>query len=494
MVDIPSNNTTPARFEGFLFAGRHLRGSYSGMLEAAGDEDWIQITLQANVTYVFTAHVLAPTDLYQGDATIRIFDGSGASLSFDDNTGASRNSLMVFSPPVSGQYYAAVASSNGDPGDYAVSVDFQSSFYTIQLDDGPNTYNNAGDANERILGGKGNDTITMNDALVAHGEQGDDVIVGGTSNVEIFGGLGNDRLTLTSSSGRLFGDAGNDILMGSASGNELCGGPGADTLAGGAGNDSLDGGDDNDSLSGGTFSDLLLGGAGNDVLNGDAGADRMAGEAGDDIYYVDDAGDIVSELAASGTDTVRSWVTFSLANTASVFGGVERLALLGNAAIGGTGNGLANTIIGNTAANVLSGGLGNDVLSGANGSDRLIGGAGNDTLIGGTGNNVFVFDTAPSTSANRDIVHDFTNTSGNNDIFHLENAVFAKLGGGATHVLNPAFFRAGAAALDANDFIVYNKTTGIVSYDVNGNGAGGAVQFAVLTNKPTLTAGDFLVI
>jgi Ca2+-binding RTX toxin-like protein len=247
-------------------------------------------------------------------------------------------------------------------------------------------------------------------------------------------------------------------------------------------------------MSGGTGNDLMFGGLGNDLLNGGIGSDNMAGEAGDDIYVVDNAADIVSELLASGNDLVVSSISFNLSNTTQVFGTLERLTLTGSAVINGTGNGLANTITGNTAANVLAGGLGNDVLSGGNGSDSLVGGQGNDTLIGGSGNNVFVFASAPSTSANRDIIADFTNTSGNNDIFHLENAVFTKLGGGAAHALNPAFFRAGAAALDANDFIVYNKATGVLSYDSNGSGAGGAIQLAALTNKPTLTSGDFLVI
>jgi len=62
------------------------------------------------------------------------------------------------------------------------------------------------------------------------------------------------------------------------------------------------------------------------------------------------------------------------------------------------------------------------------------------------------------------------------------------------HALNPAFFRVGAAAADANDYIVYNKATGALFYDDNGNGAGHAVQFATLTGKPVLAANDFQVI
>jgi Ca2+-binding RTX toxin-like protein len=62
------------------------------------------------------------------------------------------------------------------------------------------------------------------------------------------------------------------------------------------------------------------------------------------------------------------------------------------------------------------------------------------------------------------------------------------------HALNPLFFHAGAAAADANDFIVYNQANGLLSYDVNGNAAGGAIAIAVLVNHPVLAANDFVVI
>ena len=65
---------------------------------------------------------------------------------------------------------------------------------------------------------------------------------------------------------------------------------------------------------------------------------------------------------------------------------------------------------------------------------------------------------------------------------------------GAAGQLAAAKFFVGAAAHDADDRIVYNKTTGVLSYDSNGNLGGGAVQLAILTTKPTLTFADFLVI
>ena len=39
-----------------------------------------------------------------------------------------------------------------------------------------------------------------------------------------------------------------------------------------------------------------------------------------------------------------------------------------------------------------------------------------------------------------------------------------------------------------------NHTTGALIYDANGNAAGGAIQFATLTNHPVLAANDFVVI
>ncbi|NOS81873.1 MAG: hypothetical protein HOP32_09875, partial [Nitrospira sp.] len=132
------------------------------------------------------------------------------------------------------------------------------------------------------------------------------------------------------------GTAGNDILMGTSGNDVLDGLAGDDVLRGLAGNDTL------------------IGGAGHDLLDGGAGTDTMTGGVGHDTYIVDVSGDVVTELAKEGTDTVQSSIAYTLGAN------VENLTLTGLAVINGTGNALDNILVGNSAANTLTGGAGND--------------------------------------------------------------------------------------------------------------------------------------
>ena len=112
--------------------------------------------------------------------------------------------------------------------------------------------------------------------------------------------------------------------------------------------------------------DRLTGRSGNDLLDGGSGNDEMSGRDGDDTYVVDSAADVVTEYTGEGTDTVISSVTRTLGSHQ------ENLTLTGAAAINGTGNSLANVLVGNVANNTLSGG---------SGADSLAGGAGDDTYV-----------------------------------------------------------------------------------------------------------------
>jgi len=68
------------------------------------------------------------------------------------------------------------------------------------------------------------------------------------------------------------------------------------------------------------------------------------------------------------------------------------------------------------------------------------------------------------------------------------------VGIGATGTLAASAFRAGTAAGDSNDRIVYDTASGRLWFDADGSGAGAAVLFATLTAGTSLTAGDFVII
>jgi Ca2+-binding RTX toxin-like protein len=128
-----------------------------------------------------------------------------------------------------------------------------------------------------------------------------------------------------------------------------------------------------ENLTGSAFDDTLGGSAGANVIDGGAGADVMSGAAGDDTYIVDNVGDVTTG-EAGGVDTVKASVSWTLAS------GFENLVLTG-AAVGGTGNSVANKLTGNASNNVLSGLAGNDLLDGGAGDDQMIGGVGNDSYV-----------------------------------------------------------------------------------------------------------------
>jgi hypothetical protein len=147
------------------------------------------------------------------------------------------------------------------------------------------------------------------------------------------------------------------------------------------------------------------------------------------------------------------------------------------------------TIQGSNSNNYVTGTSGNDLLKGNAGRDVLWGKAGSDVMFGGDDSDAdaFVFDTAIGSDV--DWIVDFNPT---HDSIRLENSIFKKLT--STGTLSSSFFKVADKALDSNDFIVYNKTTGALSYDADGSGSGAAVKFAVIENKAALTAADFLVI
>ena len=273
-----------------------------------------------------------------------------------------------------------------------------------------------------LAGGAGNDTyyVSTGDTVTEAANAGTDTV---NSDVTFTIGANIENLNLTGIAAiNGTGNTLTNVITGNSANNTLNGGTGADTLIGGLGNDIYvvdnladvvsenvaegtdtvqtainlpalaanvenltltgtaaingSGNELDNTLTGNAASNTLNGGVGNDTLNGAAGTDTLIGGAGNDTYIVDNVGDVITENANEGTDTVQTAMTLP-----TLAANVENLTLTGTAAVNATGNTLDNVLTGNSAINTLNGGVGNDTLNGAAGADTLIGGLGDDTYI-----------------------------------------------------------------------------------------------------------------
>ncbi|HVU73579.1 MAG TPA: PKD domain-containing protein [Mycobacteriales bacterium] len=123
-------------------------------------------------------------------------------------------------------------------------------------------------AGDTIYGGAGNDLICAGAAKAVYGGAGNDRILARGGAV-VHGGPGNDSIWLGAGNGAAYGDDGDDVLTGGSGQQLLAGGAGADRLTTGAhGRFTVRGGAGADVL-------RIVGGSG-DVADGGAGADRVS--------------------------------------------------------------------------------------------------------------------------------------------------------------------------------------------------------------------------
>ena len=224
---------------------------------------------------------------------------------------------------------------------------------------------------DTMVGGGGGDTYRVDDVgdIVNEAQNGGtDLVISTAASHTLRAWVEN--LTL---------DGGGDIA---GTGNDL-----ANVITGNAGRNLIDGG---------AGHDRLIGGAGDDTLLGGAGDDTMLGGAGHDLYRVGGAGDVVTELAGEGTDTVEAHLDWTLGQH------LEHLVLAGGARTG-RGNALDNRLTGNIQANTLTGDAGADTLDGGQGQDTLAGGTGGDTYLFGrnVGADLIVEDDATAGTTDR---------------------------------------------------------------------------------------------
>lgn len=220
-----------------------------------------------------------------------------------------------------------------------------------------------------------------------------------------------------------------------------------------------------DVINGTSGKDTLLGYDGDDSLYSNGGTDTLVGGNGNDTYYISDAKTKITETVSGGNDTISTDLsTFSLAKIKYV----ENLMY----------SGVNNVVFtGSTVDNAISGSAGNDTLDG---------GLGNDTLTGGSGADIFKF-TSKIGSTNVDTLTDFSVDS---DTIQLSKKIFTSLSKG----FSAENFVNGTAAVDTNDYLIYDQTTGALYYDADGSGTKSqAIKIVAISEGTALTYTDITV-
>lgn len=143
-----------------------------------------------------------------------------------------------------------------------------------------------------------------------------------------------------------------------------------------------------------------------------------------------------------------------------------------------------DVLLGGGGKDTLNGGSGNDELRGGSGRDRIQGGDGRDLIEGGTaadrltgndGGDTFVY---ASSADGGDVITDFDGTEGDRLVFY--RAGF----GNASGILSGATLNTGHTGL------FFETSTGLLTFDADGNGAAARVLVAELQGVTALAYDD----
>ncbi|MCD5975240.1 beta strand repeat-containing protein, partial [Pseudomonas quasicaspiana] len=266
---------------------------------------------------------------------------------------------------------------------------------------------NGGAGIDTLIGGTGDDTYLVDnigDKITELDGEGRDSVQ--TTVTYTLSNFVEDGILLGAAAINLNGNSEENTLTGNNAANILDGKAGADTLIGGLGNDTyivdnvgdvvvetsallteidtvqastsyalgnnlenltLTGSDSLDGT-GNALNNRITGNSGDNRLDGGLGIDTLTGGLGNDTYVVDNLKDVIVETTTlpGEIDTVESSVNWALGAN------LENLTLTGSENLNGTGNALANVLIGNAGNNILNGGAGIDTLKGGDGNDTFV--------------------------------------------------------------------------------------------------------------------------
>ena len=330
----------------------------------------------------------------------------------------------------------------------------------------------------------------------------------------LIGGDGVEYATMRLGDDTVYGNGGNDLLIGHGGADYLDGGEGDDIFviggfgSGVAGTTSKADDGNAEWIATGAKHDVIVGGDGTDTLRITTGIGANSTSAG--TVVLNDANFQDMEVVQVGGTVGRLNVENSalqLLNDHYYFAANGTVADLSNT-LGNNGGTIDNVVIdasGVTANGLLFEGNGNtQTFIGTTQDDRFVGNGGNDVLTGNAGADTFVFgqvheqvvtgddnevqsyvDTAFDLTG-VDTITDFTSGT---DKIELNTDQFASLAGFTSSNLV-----IGSSAQDADDYLVFDSTTNTLMYDADGNGAGAAIDIAVLTGVTSITAADIAVV
>jgi Ca2+-binding RTX toxin-like protein len=363
--------------------------------EASGFAAGIADEIRTSVSYIASANVEKLT-LLAGAGAI---NGTGNALNNTITGNESNNTLTGLAGNDTLDGGGGVDVLVGGTGNDTYVVDSTTDTITESLNEGTDTIESSVNYTIASLSNIENLTLTGTTATNAVGNGGDNRITGNSIANALQGRAGNDTINGGAGADTMIGGDGNDTyvvddandtiteLTGINSGKDVVQtsvtytlGDNVEylTMSSSAGAISGTGNELNNRLTGNSFANTLTGLEGNDQLNGGLGNDTMIGGLGNDKYYLNVTGDVVTEGADEGTDTM--FVSGPAGSNWTMADNVENLKIQGLVAQNAAGNELDNVMTGNGQANALSGGDGNDTLNGGRGADTMTGGLGDDTF------------------------------------------------------------------------------------------------------------------
>lgn len=324
----------------------------------------------------------------------------------------------------------------------------------------------------------------------------------GTDAAEVITGLAKG--------GKIFARGGNDTILGGAKNDFIRGEAGRDTFDGRGGSDTADFSDKSAKITltlvGSSAATVTVGSAAEDSLKnvenvyGSSVGDSLTGDSLNNLFRGLGGKDTMD--GATGTGDIADYAEKNQKVTVALNGSAAATVYINGTGATAAEDSIRNfeyviggsagdSLTGDALANALTGNAGNDTMSGGGGKDTLTGGLGNDRLTGGSDVDAFSFNAA--LASNVDTITDFVSGT---DKIHLDDAIFTAIG----PALTAEEFRATASgnAADADDHIIYDKSTGRLWFDPDSNVAAAAIQIAQLgttaAHPTTLVLSDFVVV